>query len=86
MGKKSSKGQINFFRVMAVIGVVAIILIVNEFLDAAPPLPTNKIHKGPPSASLCLGCHVKEVENVPIMPHRPMDNCIFCHKPSARTN
>ena len=86
MGKRSRKGQINFFRVMAAIGVVVVILIVNEFLDAAPPLPTNKVHKGPPSVRLCLDCHVTEVKKVPIMPHRPMDNCTFCHKPSKTTN
>jgi len=36
MAKKINKGQKNFFRVMAVIGVVVIILVVKEFLNAAP--------------------------------------------------
>ena len=84
MAKKKNKGQINFFRVMAVIGVVIIILVVKEFLNAAPALPHNEIHKGPPPAKACLECHVKEVENTPIMPHRPMDNCIICHEPSEK--
>ena len=54
MGKKINKGQINFFRVMAVIGVVVIILVVKEFLNAAPTLPRSEIHKGPPPAKACL--------------------------------
>jgi hypothetical protein len=84
MAKKKNKGQINFFRVMAVIGIVVIIVVVKEFLNAAPSLPSSEIHKGPPPAKACLDCHVKEVENTPIMPHRPISNCIFCHKPSKK--
>ena len=84
MAKKTNKGQINFFRVMAVIGVVVIILVVKEFLNAAPTLPNNETHKGPPAAKTCLECHVKEAENTPIMPHRPMSCCIICHEPSKK--
>ena len=65
---------------MAVIGVVVIILVVKEFLNAAPTLPNNEIHKDPPPAKACLECHVKEAENTPIMPHRPMSSCIICHE------
>ena len=83
MAKKPNKEQINFFRFMAVIGVVVIIWAIKEFLSAAPALPLSKIHKGPPPAKACLECHVKEAEHTPIMPHRPMDNCIFCHKPTG---
>ena len=86
MAKKISKGQINFFRVMAIIGVVVIILIVKEFLNAAPALSRSEIHKGPPPAKTCLECHVKEAESIPIMPHRPMSNCIFCHEPSQKND
>ena len=82
MAKKINKGQINFFRVMALIGVVVIILVVKEFLNAAPALPNSSVHKGPPPAKACLECHVKEIENTPIMPHRPMSNCIICHEES----
>ena len=84
MAKKSNKGQINFFRVMALIGIVVIILVVKEFLNAAPALPINKVHKGPPPLKACLECHVKEAENTPIMPHRQWDNCTFCHKSTTR--
>ena len=81
MAKKTNKGQINFFRVMAVIGIFVIIFVVKEFLNAAPALPINEIHKGPPPAKACLECHVKEAENTPIMPHRPMSDCVICHEP-----
>ena len=83
MAKKSNKGQINFFRFMAVIGVVVIIWVVSEFLGAAPPLSISQAHKGPPSSDACLNCHVQKAEKTPIMPHRPIDNCTFCHKPSG---
>ncbi|KMP11600.1 hypothetical protein UZ36_03900 [Candidatus Nitromaritima sp. SCGC AAA799-C22] len=82
MARKTSKGQINFFRFMAVIGVAAIIWIVGEFLSAAPALPISKAHHGPPPPQACLECHVQKSENTPIMPHRPMDDCVFCHKPA----
>jgi len=84
MAKKINKGQINFFRVMALIGVVVIILVVREFLNAAPVLPRSEIHKGPPPAKTCLECHVKATENTPIMPHRPMKGCIICHESSEK--
>ena len=85
MAKKKNKGQINFFRVMAVIGVVIIILVVKEFLNAAPAhYPAAKSTRGPPPAKACLECHVKEAENTPIMPHRPMSSCIICHEPSEK--
>ena len=83
MAKKSNKGQINFFRFMAVLGFVIVIWVLREFLSAAPTLPISKIHKGPPPAKACLECHVKEAEKAPIMPHRPWDNCTFCHKPAG---
>ncbi|MBT3513865.1 MAG: hypothetical protein HOB32_10585 [Nitrospina sp.] len=82
MAKKKNKGQINFFRVMAVVGVIIIIVVVKEFLNAAPSLPPNEIHNGSSPTKACLECHVKEIENTPIMPHRPISNCIFCHEPS----
>ena len=81
MAKKTNKGQINFFRAMAVIGLVVIILVIKGFLNAAPRLPISEAHKGPPHTKECLECHVKAAENIPIMPHRPMGNCTFCHKP-----
>ena len=81
MAKKSIKGQINFYRAMLVIGVIITIMAVKGLLNAAPSLPISIVHEGPPPAKECLECHVKEVENVPIMPHRPVSNCVFCHEP-----
>ncbi len=82
MAKKNT-GQRNFFRFMAVIGVVVIGGIVYSFLGAAPKLPGNARHSGPPPPAECLACHVENVDQAPIMPHRPMPSCVTCHKPSA---
>jgi len=81
MAKKSIKGQINFYRAMLVIGVIVTIMAVKGLLNAAPALSVSTVHEGPPATKECLECHVKEVENVPIMPHRPVSNCVFCHEP-----
>ena len=81
MAKKSIKGQINFYRAMLVIGVIVTIMAVKGLLNAAPALSISTVHEGPPAAKKCLECHVKEVENIPIMPHRPVSNCVFCHEP-----
>ena len=85
MAKKSIKGQINFYRAMLIIGVIITIMVVKGLLNAAPALSINTVHEGPPPAKECLECHVKEVENVPIMPHRPMSSCVFCHEPKMVT-
>ncbi len=81
MAKKSIKGQINFYRAMLAIGVIVTIMAVKGLLNAAPALSISTVHEGPPPAKECLECHVKEVENVPIMPNRPVSNCVFCHEP-----
>ena len=81
MAKKSIKGQINFYRAMLVIGVIVTIMAVKGLLNAAPALSISTVHEGPPAAKECLECHVKEAENIPIMPHRPVPNCVFCHEP-----
>jgi len=81
MAKKSIKGQINFYRAMLAIGVIVTIMAVKGLLNAATALSISTVHEGPPPAKECLECHVKEVENVPIMPHRPVSNCVFCHEP-----
>ena len=81
MAKKSIKGQINFYRAMLAIGVIVTIMAVKGLLNAAPALSISTVHEGPPPVKKCLECHVKEVENIPIMPHRPMSSCVFCHEP-----
>ena len=85
MAKKSIKGQINFYRAMLVIGVIITIVVVKGLLNAAPALSISTVHEGPPPAIECLKCHVKEIENIPIMPHRPISSCVFCHEPKLVT-
>lgn len=80
MAKKKT-GQRNFFRFMTLIGVVVIGGLGYSFLVAAPKLNQAEYHKNSPSAETCLQCHVRNVEKAPIMPHRPMKSCTFCHRP-----
>ncbi len=84
MGKKKNKfsGQINFMKVSAVLGLILIIYIVKSFLDSAPALSKQTFHKPEAPVEECLSCHVQKVKDSPIMPHRPMDTCTFCHKPN----
>ncbi|PIQ97643.1 MAG: hypothetical protein COV67_03105 [Nitrospinae bacterium CG11_big_fil_rev_8_21_14_0_20_56_8] len=80
MAEKKNKGQKTFFRFMALIGVVTVGTIVYGFLTAAPALRPIPAHLGPLSTSTCLKCHVESPSGAPIMPHRPMTDCTFCHK------
>ncbi|QPJ65825.1 MAG: hypothetical protein G3M78_10650 [Candidatus Nitrohelix vancouverensis] len=79
MARKKNTGQRNFFRFMAFIGVVTIGTIGYGFLTAAPALSPIPEHQGSANAETCLSCHMTESENIPIMPHRPMSTCTFCH-------
>jgi hypothetical protein len=79
MAKKT--GQRNFFRVMSLIGVVVIGGLGYSFMGAAPKLNDSEYHKSPSSTESCLQCHVQNVDKAPIMPHRPMGSCTFCHRP-----
>ncbi|PIQ99687.1 MAG: hypothetical protein COV66_11085 [Nitrospinae bacterium CG11_big_fil_rev_8_21_14_0_20_45_15] len=78
--KQKSTGQRNFFRVMAVIGVVAIYFLGREFMSAAPRLSPSTEHKAAQTAEDCLACHMGQIKEIPIMPHRPMGTCTFCHE------
>ena len=82
MAKKKASGQRTFFRVMAVLGVVTVVVLVNEFLSAAPDLSPTQYHTASVPVHECLQCHVQEAEKTTIMPHRPMEHCTFCHHPS----
>ena len=66
---------------MTLIGVVVIGGLGYSFIGAAPDLSSQPHHAGPPAVEACLGCHVQNIENTPIMPHRPMGSCTFCHSP-----
>ena len=78
---KKSNGTRNFYRFIAVIGVVVIGGLGYSFIRAAPGLHTAPYHKPTPPASKCMECHMSGEDNTPIMPHRPMGTCTGCHKP-----
>ena len=80
MARKNKSGQINFFRSMAVLGVGVIGWILYAFLSSAPRLSNAEYHKTSISVKECLYCHMQNVGKNPIMPHRAMDNCVFCHR------
>ena len=83
MAKKNA-GQRNFFRFMTLIGVVVIGGLGYNFLMAAPRLSNSEFHKDTSAVETCLKCHVHGAKETPIMPHRPMGSCTFCHRPSDK--
>jgi len=66
---------------MTLIGVVVIGGLGYSFLVAAPKLNKSEYHKNAPTPETCLQCHVRNVDKAPIMPHRAMGSCTFCHRP-----
>lgn len=66
---------------MAILGIVVIGGIVYAFLNSAPRLSDTEYHKKSTPVKECLQCHMENVAKNPIMPHRSMDNCVFCHRP-----
>jgi hypothetical protein len=82
---KKNPGQRNFFRFMTLIGVVVIGGLGYSFLVAAPKLSNSEFHKNTSSVETCLKCHVQAENEAPIMPHRPMGSCTFCHRPAQNT-
>jgi hypothetical protein len=85
MAKSNKSGQINFYRSMLVLGLIVIGFILNAFLNSAPRLSGSAYHKESVTVKECLDCHMQNVEKNPIMPHRSMDNCTFCHKPEKKS-
>lgn len=79
MAKKSS-GQRNFFRFMTLIGVAVIGGLLYAFIGSAPDLTDTEFHAKGVTPAECMACHVRNIDKNPIMPHRPMDSCDFCHK------
>lgn len=69
---------------MTLIGVLVIGGLGYSFISSAPDLSPTEYHKESAGNGNenCLQCHVQNIENAPIMPHRPMGNCFFCHRPS----
>jgi len=57
--------------------------LVKAFLDSAPSLSSRPFHEPGATPQRCMACHVENIKDAPIMPHRPMDGCTFCHKPET---
>ncbi len=84
MAKKKNKGQRNFFRFLAVLGLIFLGLIGYAFLGSAPDMTRGTYHTKDTPTQECLECHVRQVEKAPIMPHRPMGTCTLCHSPAEK--
>ena len=79
--KKSRAGVINFYKAMAVLGFALAGVLIYMFLESAPNLSNRDFHVATDPAGKCLTCHMAQNRNTPIMPHRPMEDCAFCHEP-----
>jgi hypothetical protein len=79
--KKSRAGEINFYKAMTVLGLVLAGVLIYMFLGSAPKLSKHDFHVATDTAGKCMTCHMAQDRNTPIMPHRPMEDCTFCHKP-----
>ena len=79
--KKSRAGEINFYKAMTVLGFILAGVLIYMFLGSAPNLSNRDFHVATDPAGKCLTCHMAQDRNTPIMPHRPMEDCTFCHKP-----
>ena len=79
--KKSLAGEINFYKAMTVLGVALAGYLIYLFLGSAPNLSAHDFHVATDPVRKCMTCHMAQDRNTPIMPHRPMDDCTFCHKP-----
>ena len=81
--KKKLAGQINFYKAMTVLGALLAGVLVYGFFGSAPDLSDHPFHVASDPVRECLTCHVVKTQSAPIMPHRPMDSCTFCHTPQA---
>ncbi len=79
--KKSRAGEINFYKAMTVLGLILAGVLIYMFLDSAPKLSNRDFHVATDPAGKCMTCHMAQDRNAPIMPHRPMEDCAFCHEP-----
>ncbi len=59
-------------------GIFAVIVSV-AFFKAAPTMPVDLDHRPEAESIECLGCHIRRDKGTPIMPHRDLGNCSFCH-------
>ncbi|MDH5763755.1 MAG: hypothetical protein OEZ51_12285 [Nitrospinota bacterium] len=79
--KKSRAGEINFYKAMTVLGIILAGVLGYMFLGSAPRLSRHDFHVATDPVAKCMTCHMAQDKQTPIMPHRPMENCTFCHKP-----
>jgi len=79
--KKSRTGEINFYKSMTVLGLILAGALAYMFLGSAPKLSRHDFHVPTDTAGKCMTCHMAQDRNTPIMPHRPMEDCTFCHEP-----
>ncbi len=79
---KKNQGTLNFYKLMVFIGIGVMGTIGYGLVNAAPQISKGEHHAGPPPLEQCIVCHVQKIQNTPIMPHRPMGTCTFCHKPA----
>jgi len=79
--KKKQRGEISFVKSMVVLGMIVAGFFIHAFFDSAPSLSNRPYHKTEAKKEQCMACHVANIKNAPIMPHRPMDGCTFCHEP-----
>jgi len=78
--KQSEKKAAGIFsNFMTIIGVVTVGGILIAFFNAAPKLSQSEAHTTASVPKDCLQCHMIKIEQAPIMPHRPMEYCGFCH-------
>ena len=82
--KKKLAGQINFYKAMTVLGALLAGVLIYGFFGSAPDLRAHSFHDATDPPEKCIACHVVQSQNTPIMPHRAMDTCTFCHTPESK--
>ena len=85
MKRKKRSGEINFYKAMAVLGFILAGGLVYLFMGSAPNLSKHDFHVVTDKPEKCLACHMAQDKNTPIMPHRPMESCTFCHEPKSNS-
>jgi len=66
------------------IGVGVIGSLGYSFMSAAPDFRLSEYHQVTADAKECMECHIQAMGKIPIMPHRPMENCTMCHNPTDK--
>lgn len=64
--------------IFALTGVFTLVLVI-AFIWSSPAMPGNPVHTPAQSQQSCLACHWEGQGGAPLIPHRPMGSCTFCH-------